>query len=59
MFKYNKNIDEYEHHNENSIVNFSVFNHINENHLIFNNIDQDSDCIDSVCIDTNMNRIYT
>ena len=45
------NIDEHEQHNENSILNFIVFNNINENHLMFYNIDPDSNCFDSVSID--------
>ena len=48
-----KNIDEYEQHNENSLQNFSVIHHINENHIIFHYINPDSNFFDSVSIDCN------
>ena len=52
------NTDEYEQHNKHSILNLSVFIHINENHLLFNNIDPDSNFVDSVSIDCNYYTDY-
>ena len=51
-------IDENEQYNENSRLFFCVFNHINENHLIFYNIDPDSYSFDSVGIDCNHFTYY-